>query len=377
MEHIWCNIAHHHLGIRHENSEDILLSKNRWTDFYNNPKYEEQRCSNQMLFEFIFRMVPTNNIVTKASSKMLLWYEIYKNPFLTNKEGILTAFSKMQGRYHTLLRFVDKVQKKYAKVKVSCDLNLENIELREGHTIVLFQDQCQYYFTLRDVVKICNSALSYSDHLFPDAYVPKNPYTNQPFSYKALLQIYFAIRRSDYKMPLLLEMFYSTNFSIKRFVAKYEYFIREEIIKNFIRNGTQEDFYYYIHEMLEISIFERKCKVCSDFPRDVLVKAMKKYVFLYLISEYSLRSTDRQFQYFNILKSSLFAFFDKNPTFGRRLMRRIQKVNETTGKMYLARESYFETNYVETNIVPVVSMRKLIHNVIIDNDINGDMDEED
>lgn len=368
MEHIWCNIAHHHLGITHENSEELIVSKNKWQDFYNNPKYKEQQYTNQLLFELIFRMMPTNARVSKLEQH----YDIYKNPFLTNKEEICLMFSKMQRTYHVLLRFVDRVQKKYAKVKVQCDLNLDNIELREGYTVALFQNQSQYYFTVCDLIKICNSALSYSFQMFPDSYVPKNPYTNKSFSYRALLQIYYAIRRSDYRMPLLLEMFYNANFSIQRFVAKYEYFIREEIIKNFIRNGSEEDLCEYIYEMLEIGVFEKKCRVCPDFPRGILVKALKKYVFFYLISEYSLRSADRQHQYFNVLKASLFAFFDKNPTFGRKLSRRIENIDESTGDTYHFREKYYDTDYMETNIVAMTSMKRVVYDVIFEQEIDAD-----
>lgn len=395
MEQIWCNIAHHYIGISYDDSKELLLSKNRWEDFYSNPKYKEHQCNNPALVQFVFRMSQSdicereklllwygihkknnNCALAYISNKLLLWYEIYRNPFLTNKEEISFMFSKVQRTYHVLLRFIDRIQKKYAKVRVKCDLNLETIELQEGCTVSLFQNQSQYYFTVSDLIKICNAALSYSDHMFPDAYVPKNPYTNQHFSYKALLQIYYAIRRSDYKMPLLLEMFYHANFSIKTFVAKYEYFIREEIIKNFVRNGSEEDICDYIYEMLDIGVFEKyKDKICPDFPRKILVKALKKYVFLYLISEYSLRSADRQYQYFNVLKASLSAFFNKNPTFGRMLSRRIDKIDETTGNPYEVREKYHVTDYIETNIIPMAYMKRVVHDVIFENNMNTDNEE--
>lgn len=356
MNHIWCNIAHRHLGLSYEESETLIVSKDRWHDFYNNPKFINHRYSNQLLYQFIFRMMPNDLFLPFENdyghpSKLLQWYEIYMNPFLREKEKLWTMFSKIQRTYHVLLRFVDRVQTKYAKVKVMTDLNMDEIELRQGYSVALFQNQSQYYFTIHDLIKICNSALSYSVQMFPDSYIPKNPYTNQQFTYRALLQIYYAVRRSDSKMPLLLEMFYASKFSIKRFISKYEFFIREEIIKNFVRNGSEEDFCEYIHEILQNASIEKKCKISPGFPRDVMVKALKKYVFLYLISEYSLRSSHKQWQYFHVLRNSLFEFFKKNPLFGRKMVRRVQKVDEETGSTVFSRETYYEVNYVETGIV--------------------------
>lgn len=374
MNHIWCNIATRQLGLSYEDSENLIVSKNRWHEFYNNPKYINKRYSNQILFQFVFKMMPNDVYLPfekdyQHPSKLLQWYEIHMNPFLTEKEKIWTMFSKIQRIYHVLLRFVDRVQKKYAKVKVSCDLNMDEIKLREGYSVGLFQNHCQYYFTIQDLIKICNSALSYSVQMFPDSYIPKNPYTNEQFTYRALLQIYHAIRRSDYKMPLLLEMFYASKFSIKRFISKYEYFIREEIIKNFVRNGSEEDFCEYIYEILQYASIEKKCKISPGFPRTVMVKALKKYVFLYLISEYSLRSSHKQWQYFNVLRISLFEFFKRNPLFGRKMVRRVQKKEDGTGRTVFRRETYYEVHYVETSIVAMTQK--------VDFDSLFDTDDED
>ena len=370
MKHIWCNVAHYHLGLSYTESEKLLYSKDRWNDFYNNPKYKKHQYSNQLLFQFVFQMMPNYiySFEDEHSSKLQQWYKIYMNSFLTQKETTCALFSKIQKTYHVLLRFVERVQRKYAKVRVNCDLNMEEIQLRDGYSIAIFQNQSQYYFTIVDLMKIFNSALIYSEQMFPESYIPKNPYTNEPFTYKALLQIYFAIRRSDYKFPLLLEMFYSSGFSVKRFVRKYEYFIREEIIKNFIRNGSEDDMCEYIHEMLEHRDIEKKIKISPGFPKDVLVKVFKKFVFLYLIAEYSLRSSHQQWQYFHVLKISLYRFLRRNPLFGRRMSRRVKTVDETTGKISFHRVSSYETTYEETSIASLTSAKRIAFDTLLQND---------
>ena len=57
------------------------------------------------------------------------------------------------------------------------------------------------------------------------------------------------------------------------------------------------------------------------------------------------------------------------------LSRRIDKIDETTGNLYEVREKYHVTDYIETNIIPMAYMKKVVHDVIFENNMNTDNEE--
>ena len=213
--------------------------------------------------------------------------------------------------------------------------------------------------------------MCYSSHFFSESYSPKNPYTNEPFHFGILLKIYNAIRYSNYKMPFIYELFYRSCFNIKYFKIKNDYLIREEILKKFIKNASEDDLYYSIREMLEIRCFRKVINIPIDFPKDILVKALKPYIYFYLISNYSLRSSEKQWEYYMIMKKSIFHFFKINLQFGRKKIK-IVKV-EKDGIIHSYKEYIFHVEFKETKLItPSFNEKIIIYNDHYDGDYYDD-----
>jgi hypothetical protein len=369
---VWCNILHYNIGIKKEDSDYIISTKNRWKNIYQNNYYNIIINKNVALHNFVYSLFKENETI--PNKKIKSWFEFINNPFYnsSSKEEIWTIFNKTQKMYFILIKFMNMCKVKKMKVKVDEDLNMNKITIHPHLSIVIVQNCTKYYFTLYDLINICNSSLCYSSHFFAESYSPKNPYTNEPFHVGILLKIYNAIRYSNYKMPFIYELFYRSCFNIKHFKIKNDYLIREEILKKFIKNASKDELYDSIREMLAIKCFRRTIKVVDDFPKDILVKALKPYIFFYLISNYSLRSSEKQWEYYMIMKKSILHFFKINSQFGRKKIK-IKKM-EKDGITHSYKEEIFETDFKETKLI-TPSFNEILTDLYNDN--NEDEDEED
>lgn len=375
---IYGKILFNTFDIKIKDSEYIINSKNRWIDVYNNEYYRDLIYKDSITSHYIFTLLEPKYKKTKFS----FWYETVSNMFFSQetKDILWDKFTKSQKQYYVLIKFVNICKYKYTKVKVDCDLNLNKIVFPCSNALKIYQDGALYYFAINDIINICNSALTFSYHFFSEAYVPKNPYTNNNFTYPILLKIYYAIRFSYFKMPLLFEMFYRSNFNIKQFKKTNEYFIREECIKSFMKNADQDEQIEYIEEMLDTKENKRMFSFDEDFPKNVLLKAFRPYLFVYLISKYSLRSSRKMFEYKSILKTSLKAFKRSNPAFGRNIIK-IQKTwSQRLNKFILQKKEITVTDYKEESI-SLPSFRQLISDVLFkddsDSESESDSDDED
>ena len=144
-------------------------------------------------------------------------------------------------------------------------------------------------------------------------------------------------------MPLLFEMFYRSDFNIKQFKKTNDYFIREECIKSFMKNADQDEQIEYIEEMLDTKENKRMFKFDEDFPKDVLLKAFRPYLFVYLISKYSLRSSRKMFEYKSILRTSLKAFKSQNIPFGRKIIKMSKTWSPRLNKFILHKKEIIVT----------------------------------
>lgn len=371
---LWCNILYHNVGITKKDSDYIISTKNRWNNIYQNNYYNTIIHNNIEVHNFVYSLFKENQPL--PNKKMKSWFNFINNPFYnaSSKDDIWNIFNKTQKMFYTLIKFINMCKIKKMKVKVDEDLNMNKINIQPHLSIEIIQNGTKYYFTLYDLINICNSSLCYSSHFFAESYTPKNPYTNEPFHFGILLKIYNSIRYSNYKMPYIYELFYRSCFNIKHFKIKNDYLIREEILKKFIKNASENDLYNSIREMLELRCFRKTIKVTVDFPKDILVKALKPYIYFYLISNYSLRSSEKQWEYHMIMKKSIFYFFKINSQFGRKKIK-IVKV-EKDGIMRSYKEYTFETEFKETKII-TPSFNEILTDLYNNHDEEDDSSEEE
>jgi hypothetical protein len=371
---IYGKILFNTFDVKIKDSEYIINSKNRWIDVYNNEYYRDLIYKDSITTQYIFTLLEPKYKKTKVS----FWYETANNMFFSQetRDRLWNIFTKSQKQYYVLSKFVNICKYKYMKLKVDCDLNLNKIVFPSTNVLKIYQDGALYYFAINDIINICNSALTFSYHFFSEAYVPKNPYTNNNFTYPILLKIYYSVRFSSFKMPLLLEMFYRSNFNIKQFKKTNDYFIREECIKSFMKNADQDEQIEYIEEMLDTKENKRMFSFDEDFPKDVLLKAFRPYLFVYLISKYSLRSSRKMFEYKSILKTSLRAFKKENIPFGRKIIKMHKTWSHRLNKFILHKKEIIVTDFKESSI-KLPTFRQLISDIVFKEDSDSDSESSD
>jgi len=322
----WCKILYNLLKINNDFLEIIVHSDNLFKDVYMNEMIYLSLLPYVDMHIVIFKLL--NKYDTYYCQSKVSKYDIYNTNnslfFCKTKQMKQTElenlFEKTQHIYCTLSKFVNFCKRKFSKIRVTTDLELNEINVKSKMTLSIYQKNSIYYFTIRDLINICNSALVFSHDFFSEPHMPKNPYTNEPFEFGILLKIYNAIRYSNYKMPILLELFYKENFNIDAFLIKYELIIRNECINHFMKNGLTDEKCEYIYEIMHIHLKKgvNKLTIDDEFPKDVLIKAFDPILYNYLLSEYSLISSQKKWQKRCIMKYMLYKFVENNPLFGRK-----------------------------------------------------------
>lgn len=287
----------------------------------NYPTQNTQKIrSNPIYFHlYSFLSGPPHNrdfIETKFYSLNL----ILANPFITKeqKNELLEIFCKLQRQYHIFARLANRWKKYKAIIQVDYDMCLNPIDRKKTPHTIIYQNNAGYIFRIADLINIVNSALLNCPQFFVDPLFPKNPYTNVPFTYAMLFHIYTSIRKSDFKMPILIQLFYDADFDMKRFVYENESIIRDMYIKDFVKNSPHNILRKYIIEMIYRIDTGRYLRISKDFPTELLVNIMRPYLYLNLINIYSLTHSDKKYCSLYKLKRKMAEFIEYNPMFGRK-----------------------------------------------------------
>jgi len=249
---------------------------------------------------------------------------ILNNMFLRNekREEMIDLISKIQRTIHGFYRFKYLWRLRKAKWYNTADLYMNPISPTDKETIVIFENNTKYIFQLRELIRVVQSSLSNCCNFFPNPIPCKNPYTNLPLHKSNLYNIYFAIRRSQYRMPLLFEEFFHHNFNLNRFLIKNEELINDEYLNTYVENNCLT----YVLENV-VDMFKEhniRCHIHKDFPKDQLFQIMKPYLSLYFISNYSINS-HKKGRAFRNLHRKLHLFDNYNKQFGRRKVQFVSK----------------------------------------------------
>ena len=258
------------------------------------------------------------------SEKWKSYRTILHNMFLGNekREEIIDVFSKIQRTIHGMYRFKYLWRLRKAKLYNADDLYMNPISPIDKATIILFENNTKYIFQLRELIRVLHSSLSNCCHFFPDPIQSKNPYTNLPFHKSNLYNIYFAVRRSQYRMPPLFEEYFRYDFSLNRFLSKNEELINDEYLKTYVENNCVEGVFEHVQDMFKEHHI--RSHIHSEFPKDKLYKIMKPYLSLYFISNYSINHHKKS-RAFRTLHHKLHLFQRYNSCFGRRKVHLVSK----------------------------------------------------
>jgi hypothetical protein len=234
--------------------------------------------------------------------------------------GMINLFGQAQRTYNGLARFAHIWRVKHSKMRIECDLCLNPIKEQRGTTMMIYQNGSRYMFKLSDLINICKSALIHAADFFAEPLVPKNPYTNIEFSQSILYEIYFAVRTSYYRLPMLLHLYYLTDFNIDDFLKRNEAVIRNEYILDYVVNGDTNELADWITFMLKHMKLQNKLQLHESFPNNILLDAMRPFLKDYFISQYSLYKTVDGHGTLSQLRQDVSRFIEANPQFGRKVM---------------------------------------------------------
>jgi hypothetical protein len=299
---------------------------------YSNYKKQFVNWAYDPLRYFVCNFINMYNLFEKELFYIKYKFFIFKN-FLFNqnislihKELIIDFFGKCQRKYFALIKFKSiLIYKHTSSYDNKYDLNYNELtSLKSIHKISIIDNKKIYILSLFDLIRIINNSLSYNVDFFIEPNLIKNPYTNSPFNYSQLYQIYTSINRSNLKMPLLFERYFMSNFNMNNFQINNEYFIREYNIKNF-HLFDESRLIQYIYNM--ISFYNNKHissynKISIEniylISYRELLRVFMPYLKLYINANYSYENMINIQNTTNLL-NKLRNFKFNNPYFGRKI----------------------------------------------------------
>lgn len=306
-----------------ENNTEKIYASPRTTniDIDTNINTEEEVAKTFIRF---FYFNPHQKI--SVSNKYMCIHNVINNPFVSSEiqNYYIQHLSMVQRKYFVLLRFVQNCKRKRAKIQVSSDLYMNELDANHRRTFSLFQLGRIYLFSISDLVKIILGSICHSSFLFPLPIRTKNPYTHQEFSKSDLYNIYFKLKDTLLCIPHLLELYFRCDFDIYRFKKQHSTDIFQTIVRNYIDNLQPNDFLRVFDEMLSHLRMSDIIEISSDYPTDRLIPVMKPFLYMYAFSKYT---CDRQLEN-NVsyeLCHRLRAFVRHNPLFGRKIYKSAQK----------------------------------------------------
>jgi hypothetical protein len=251
------------------------------------------------------------------------------NKYVTNifmsetlKDEILNDFSKIQRIYYGFAKLAHIYKFKKAKVQVSSDLCMNELNPKKSNVFTLLQNKSKYYFAAKDLINMIKNNLSNCVGCVPEIIVLKNPYNNIPLNRTDLINIYFFMRWNSCVIPELFHGFFLCDFDLKKFRDDYETTILNTHIKNYIYTSHHDTLYPLFNDMWDqYRHITRRVIINEDFPKDKLINIMKPYLHLYYISLYATNGTYKQCSADYILRRKLIRFRNFNPRFGRRYVR--------------------------------------------------------
>ena len=332
-----------------------------------------------------------NKSISKCKYKCLR--ELMSNCFYsqTIKDQCINIIGETTRALLNLYKFM-RIYKLKDKPKIDIDFNLKTINQKDKNVITIRENNCNYLFTLPDLLNIINKSLSRCDHFFVASTFPKNPYTNLPFSLSTLYNVYFKLKVSDLPFSVLFHEFYKCNFNLELFKINHELVVREESFKNFLKFGLASEQEKEIHYMLKSNFWTKKWVINKSFPQNTLIEIFKPLLKLYLDVAYGSRDHEKYFLHKKKLHIYLKKMYSYNVCFGRKNVHIKAKETSYNTKHLTFKELesvysnivYFDNSYFNYSTAEINNILQIVNNsfdqsyeTIINNDDNDNNDDED
>jgi hypothetical protein len=291
--------------------------------------------------------------------------KVMKNIFYNQevKDEIWAIFNKIQKTYNTFTKISRIFKYKKTKTVVDTDLCMNKLNESDKNVICILQNDNKYLFNIYEILKIIDTSLINSQYFFSIPLNIKNPYNNIPFNKSTLYNIYFFVKFKTCYYNELLIKFFNTNFNINVFTKRHESILREYIISNYVNKSSDDILYEDIMEMISYSnscILKKQINIDDDFPIKTLVKIMKPYLYLWMVSLHSLIPVSKTLSYDRFCHK-ITKFNKFNPIFGRRVIKinhvytnentikfvQIEEFNDKHPKFICESKSFLSTHIVK------------------------------
>jgi hypothetical protein len=316
-----------------------------------------------------------------VENKFALFYDVHVNIFYSKQmnDEFTDYFAKMQKTYHAFSRLAYLYKYKKAPIMVNTDLIMNEINEKDKLVYCLLQNNCKYLFNVHELIKIIDNSIANSQCFFSTPNSIKNPYNNIVLNKSTLYNIYFFIFFKTMIRPELFYYFFKTSFDLSIFIERYQYLIRDFAITSSLNNGSKQIMYESIDCMLydyNISVTHRKHQINIDenFPKDTLINIMKPYLSLFLKSQFSLITNERNYCKKKLHKK-LSKFNKFNPSFGRKtFLKKSAYLNNLTFNK-IEYNSKFPSFYIDENdILHKNFMNSHTNNLLEDRETENDSD---
>lgn len=286
--------------------------------------YQNNTC-NSLFYFYFFNLCENNesgpDMYENINKKFNCINAIISNIFVSEsqKNEILEMFSKMQRVYYGFVKLAHLYKFKKAKVQVTTDLCMTDLNPKSSNVFILRQNNSKYYFSIKDLINMLNHNLSNCMDFAPDPIITKNPYNNLMLSNVELYNIYFFMRWNNCIIPELFQGYFMSNFNMKTFRFNYEFNIINTYIKNYIYTSHHDTLYPIFKSMCsDCKHITRKLRIDVEFPKEKLMNIMKPYLHLYYTWIHATNGTYKQCNAEYTLKRKLRLFINFNPKFGRK-----------------------------------------------------------
>jgi hypothetical protein len=305
------------------------------------------------------------SILWTIPEKYTLLKQVIENPFLNKNDDwskspsintFFKIFTRLQRTHFAIHRFIWIWRFRRARVYNTEDLFMTPIADGQKGTITILENNTKYIFLIRELLNSIQTNLSNCSHFFPDIKPCKNPYTNLPLKKSNLYTIYFKIRESGYKLPILFENFFRDSFDLQRFSRRNSFLINEEYLNQYSKTNLNiHNIREWIDEMF--SNHKLELNIHEDFPRYRLIEIMLPYIDLYNKSQYYM-NTNKSERAYRSLHHKLHRFLEYNPSFGRQKINIITKYDENINKFITEKITSYNDNYPlfeEPNKIPFMT----------------------
>lgn len=271
------------------------------------------------------------------SYKFQTFKNIIDNNFLSKeqKDSFIQLFQNAQKKYKQFCKLAYLWKWKKANCNITHDLYMTPITSDKYYVLSILQYGVKYIFSKNDLINIIKNSLAHSPYVYAEPLSIKNPYNNLPFEKCILYNIYFFMKTNLFTLPPIFHEYFMCNFHLKVFRDNNECLIRNIYIEKLLDRNNKyllRNINNMINSYNKSKPDNMKISIDTDFPNDILIKAMKPYLKLYYTKNYSLDITEKN-KCANDLNYYLYQLKKNNHNFGRKIINFTNKhINEKKQK---------------------------------------------